>query len=111
MFTYQITIKNGIDLKLVEENYTKLGIDYLWNWAEMICPAGSWQISSWLLLQHDLIKTVANLCQQSWNDEKFSNYNTLYEQLKNHISSLPDSSQDLLLLDYVIRQLSTMCSS
>lgn len=110
MFTYQITIKNVIDLKMIEENYEKLGIAYLWSWAELICPAGSWQTSSWLLLQHDLIKTVADLCQQSWNDEKISSYHTLYEQLKNHITSLPDSSQDLLLLDYVIRQLNTMCN-
>ena len=108
IFTYQVTRKDTIDLNFIEENYKKLSLDYLWNWAELICPTASWQTASWLLLQHDLIKIVTHLCQQVWDDERLTTYHELYEQLKSYIAILPDSSQDLLLLDYVVRQLRTL---
>ena len=40
--------------------------------------------------------------------KKLAIYNELYDQIKKHIASAADSSQYLLLLDYVIRQLRSM---
>ncbi len=105
LFTYQVSHRGNIDIDKVDDTYKKLNLFYLWNWAETICPATSWQTASWLLLQHDLIQVIATLCQHDWPDEKLIVYNELYDQLKNHIASAADPSQHLLLLDYVIRQL------
>jgi glutamate dehydrogenase len=105
LFTYQVSHQGVIDIHRIDNVYKKLNLSYLWNWAETICPATSWQTASWLLLQHDLIQVIANLCQQIWPEEKLTAYFELYEQLKNHMSSSADPSQHLLLLDYVIRQL------
>lgn len=108
IFTTQIFAVKTMDLALIEKNYQTLDLAYLWHWAEQIQPIASWQTASWLLLQHDLIKVISWLCQRTWNEERLENYWALYEQLKNHIACLPDTSQDLLLLDYVIRQLGTL---
>ena len=108
LFTYQVSHQGTIDIHRIDSVYKKLNLSYLWNWAETVCPATSWQTASWLLLQHDLIQVIASLCQQIWSDEKLAQYNELYDQLKVHIISAADPSQHLLLLDYVIRQLRSM---
>jgi NAD-specific glutamate dehydrogenase len=108
IFNYQLINQSNMDIAIIEENYKKLGLSYLWEWAETIRPVISWQNASWLLLQLDLIKVITNLCQQSWEDERFEKFYVLYNQLKDHVSSLSNSSQDLLLLDYVVRQLRTL---
>jgi NAD-specific glutamate dehydrogenase len=108
LFTYQVSHRGEIDIQNIDSVYQKLNLSYLWEWAETISPTTSWQTASWLLLQHDLIQVIANLCQQAWNNEKLAIYNELYDQLKKHIASAADSSQYLLLLDYVIRQLRSM---
>jgi hypothetical protein len=105
LFTYQVSHQGVIDIHRIDNVYKKLNLSYLWNWAETISPATSWQTASWLLLQHDLIQVIANLCQQIWPEEKLAAYFELYDQLKIHMSSSADPNQHLLLLDYVIRQL------
>lgn len=108
LFTYQVSHRGMVDIHRVDSVYKKLNLSYIWNWAETISPETSWQTASWLLLQHDLIQVVANLCQQIWPDEKLIVYNELHDQLKTYITSATDPSQHLLLLDYVIRQLRTL---
>ena len=105
LFAYHVNHSGKIDIHHIESSYKKLGIAFLWNWVETICPATSWQTGSSLLLQHDMIKTIAQLCKQTWFSEKLAAYNSTYDQLKNHIASTTDPSQHLLLLDYIIRQL------
>jgi glutamate dehydrogenase len=108
LFTYQVSHRGNIDVQNINNTYEKLNLSYLWYWTETICPATSWQTASWLLLQHDLIQMIANLCKQTWCDEKLLTYNALYDQLKKHISGAADSGQHLLLLDYIVRQLRTL---
>jgi len=108
LFTYQVSHRGNIDVQNINNTYEKLNLSYLWYWTETICPATSWQTASWLLLQHDLIQMIANLCKQTWCDEKLLTYNALYDQLKKHISGAADSGQHLLLLDYIVRQLQTL---
>lgn len=108
LFNAQIIGSQGLDQQKLIANYKKLHLSYLWNWTETIIPTTSWQTGSWLLLQHDLIKTLTTLCSQTWTLEKLEAYNQLYDQLKNHISISSESSQHLLLLDYIIRQMAML---
>ncbi len=108
LFTYQVGHRGEIDIHTINSTYKKLNLSYLWSWAETICPGTSWQTASWLLLQHDLIKVIANLCQKTWSDEKLVTYNELYDHIKKNISSTTDTSQHLLLLSYIVRQLQSL---
>lgn len=105
LFAYQVSQHEEVNMHHVNAIYQKLNLSYLWEWAATICPSSSWQNSSWLLLQHDLIQTIAKLCLKNWQKQKIDSYNIFYDQVKKNISSTNDSSQHLLLLDYTIKQL------
>jgi len=104
LFAYQVGHQKNIDIQHVNAMYKKLDLAYIWEWATTICPSSSWQNSSWLLLQHDLIQAITKLCLNNWSKESIDMYHVLYDQIKKNVSVAADSSQHLLLLDFVIRQ-------
>lgn len=105
LFAYQACHREEIDIYHVNKIYQELNLSYLWEWTATICPNSSWQNSSWLLLQHDLIQVITKLCLKDWSKENLAIYHEFSDQIKKNISSTTDSSQHLLLLDYAIRKL------
>lgn len=108
LFAHQVSHQGNIDVDHIDNTYEKLNLSYLWGWTETISPGPSWQTASWLLLQHDLIQVIAHLCQKTWSEERLITYNTLYDQIKKNISSTTDSSQHLLLMGYIVKQLQSL---
>ena len=108
LFAHQVSHQGNIDVDHIDNTYKKLNLSYLWSWTETISPGPSWQTASWLLLQHDLIQVIAHLCQKTWSDEKLAAYNALHDQIKKNISSTTDSSQHLLLMGYIVKQLQSL---
>lgn len=93
------------------KNYEKLSLATLWEWASKRHPSAGWEVATWLVMQGELITLIVKLCSQDWNEEGLKDYFKVFEKCQSYMASLIDPKQGLLLLDYVIKNLSTKISS
>lgn len=98
--------KNKVTERVFTKNYENLNLTSLWEWALTKKPSTSWEISTWLNMLSDLIMLIVELCNKTWNEDHLTLYIEMFKKFQNHIASITDTKQDLLLLDHIIRQIS-----
>ncbi len=92
---------------MLAKNYEKLSLSTLWEWAAKRYPSTGWEVATWLVIQSELITLIVKLCGKEWDEESLKDYFKVFEKCQDYMASLQEPKQGLLLLDYIVKNLST----